>query len=87
MYKILGAIVGALMFASLLGACTDAYGKDDRGIGDAPVNQLEDREVTVYPNGDRYPNIAVVCTLKGNGIYTTTREVPPVVVPNDPECE
>jgi hypothetical protein len=68
-----------------LAACS-AY-QDDRGKGDAPVNQLDDTEVTVYPNGDGFPNIAIVCTDSGNGIYTTTREVPPVVVTDDPECK
>ena len=85
MYKVVATLTVTAALA--LTACGDAFYKDDRGKGDAPVDQVEDTEVTVYPNGDGYPNISVICTEKGNGVYSTTREAPPVVVTNDPECE
>lgn len=78
----------ALLAVPLLGVAAVAgcsgY-KDDRGIGDAPSEQQPDQNVKIWPNADHYPNIAVLC-VGGNGVYTTTREAPPAVVPNDPEC-
>jgi hypothetical protein len=80
-----GMLVGAVAIIafSLLQACS-GY-NDERGRGDAPVEQMDDQEVRVYPNGDQFPNIAFFC-VGGNGVYTTTREAPPVVNASDPEC-
>lgn len=75
--------VAAVVAVAALGACSEY--NDDRGIGDAPVQQQPDREVQVYPNGNLFPNISFFCIGK-NGIYTTTREAPPVVVPDDSNC-
>lgn len=58
---------------------------DDRGVGDAPVDQQPDAERKVWPNGNLFPNISGFC-IGGNGVYTSTREGPPVVVSDDPEC-
>lgn len=79
-------VIGVLTMGTIgvIGAC-GGY-NDDRGIGDAPVNQLPDREINVVPNADGYPNIGYFC-IGVNGIYTTTREAPPVVIVNDPNCE
>jgi hypothetical protein len=76
--------VAIVTFGTVIGACSEY--NDDRGIGDAPVQQEPDREIRVFPNGDGFPNIAFLC-IGGNGVYTTTREAPPVVVASDPECE
>jgi Prokaryotic membrane lipoprotein lipid attachment site len=80
MRRILAVTVAVLALASC------SAWDDDRGKGDAPVKQAPDREITVHPNGDGFPNIAQFC-VGPNGIYTTTREAPPVVIPNDPICE
>lgn len=77
------ALVGAAVL-TLAGSACSAW-NDDRGIGDAPVDQQDDTTVKVWPNADRFPNISVIC-VGGNGVYSTTREAPPAVVPNDPEC-
>jgi hypothetical protein len=68
-----------------LGACSEF--NDDRGKGDAPVDQLPDREVTVFPNGDGFPNVAAFCAGP-NGIYTVTgsNRDPLDVVVEDPNC-
>jgi hypothetical protein len=58
---------------------------DDRGVGDAPVDQQADQARKVWPNADRFPNISAFC-IGGNGVYTTTRQAPPAIVVDDPEC-
>jgi len=74
-----------LVIVAVLFAASCSEWNDDRGKGDAPVDQRPDQTVNVYPNGDGYPNIAWFC-IGGNGVYTTTREAPPVIIPDDPEC-
>lgn len=59
---------------------------DDRGIGDAPVDQQPDEERKVWPNGNLFPNVSGFC-IGGNGVYSTTsNSAPVVVVVDDPEC-
>ena len=84
MKRIIGSLFVVTTLSLTVAGCGDWW-KDDRGKGDAPVNQLEDKEVTVYPNGDGYPNISFFCAGE-NGVYSTTREAPPVVVASDPNC-
>lgn len=59
--------------------------KDDRGIGDAPASQVEDRPVYVWPVPDQFMNIGAFC-IGPNGVYIHTREAAPVVVAADPNC-
>lgn len=75
--------IAGVVALALAGGCSEY--NDDRGVGDAPSEQVEDQPVLIWPNADQFPNIAVLC-VGGNGVYTTTREAPPAVVPNDPEC-
>lgn len=79
-YLIAGAVAAALVGGS---ACS-AF-NDDRGIGDAPADQQDDRDVKVWPMPDQFANIAAMC-IGGNGVYVTTREAAPEVVADDPEC-
>ena len=74
----------ALGAGSLVGAACSGF-NDDRGIGDAPVDQQPDDARKVWPNADRFPNISAFC-IGGNGVYTTTRQAPPAIVVDDPEC-
>lgn len=74
------AIVGAVATAG----CSEF--NDDRGIGDAPADQQNDRAVKVWPVPDRFMNIGAFC-IGENGVYIHTREAAPVVVPDDPECD
>lgn len=78
------AVIGAALLAvASIAGCSEW--NDERGRGDAPSDQQPDREVKVWPNADQFPNIAVFC-VGGNGVYTTTRDAPPAVVADDPEC-
>ncbi|HEY8547981.1 MAG TPA: hypothetical protein VIL36_23140 [Acidimicrobiales bacterium] len=60
--------------------------KDDRGIGDAAADQQPDRPVKVWPAPDKFMNVGAFC-IGENGIYIHTREAPPVVVADDPNCD
>ena len=73
---VLGTLVGLTLMA---GSC------DEKGLGDAPVGERYEapRSVIVMPDG--FPNLVVVCD-GDTRIYVTTREAPPVVVPDHPEC-
>lgn len=66
-----------------LAACSKY--EDTRGIGDAGVGKQHPAPRQVWPNIDKYPNVAAFC-IGVNGVYTTTREAAPVVVPNDANC-
>ena len=58
---------------------------DDRGKGDAPAGARHEAPRQVWQNLDGYPNVSAFC-VGVNGVYTTTREAAPVVVPDDPNC-
>lgn len=62
--------------------------EDDRGKGDAPVQNRkgDDKAAVVINFPDGFANIAVKCH-KGNGLYVTTREAAPIVVKDDPICD
>lgn len=81
-------IVGIGAFVLMLGLAVGCSGyNDDRGVGDAPVDQQPDETRKVWVNGDQFPNVSAFC-IGGNGIYTNTRQADPVdVVVSDPECE
>ena len=81
--RVVGVAV-ALAVSGLVGAACSGF-NDDRGIGDAPVDQQPDSARKVWPNADRFPNISAFC-IGGNGVYTTTRQAPPAIVVDDPEC-
>ncbi len=71
---------------ALIGISATACSNDPRGLGDAPVGTRHETRRQVWVNIDRYPNVAAFC-IGENGIYTTTREAAPVVVPDDPNCD
>lgn len=77
-------LASALVLVVGLGACSGF--NDHRGIGDAPADQQGDQKVNVWPMPDRFANIAAIC-IGDNGVYVTTREAAPAVVPDDPECK
>lgn len=76
-------VAAALAVVALSAGCSGW--NDERGVGDAPVDQQPDAHRKVWPNADQFPNISAFC-VGGNGVYTTTRNAPPVVVVDDPEC-
>ena len=77
----------AVLAAGALLAVAGCSGfKDDRGIGDAPVDQQPDRPVKVWPVPDRFMNIGAFC-IGENGVYIHTREAAPAVVADDPNCD
>lgn len=76
-------VAGAAVLALTLGACSSF--NDDRGVGDSGVDQQPDVDRKVWPNADQFPNISAFC-IGGNGVYTTTRQAPPAIVVDDPEC-
>lgn len=77
-------IIAILALAVTPIACGDA-------TSDLPkTNQdVTDRDVDVYRMPDQFPNIAVLCTDEGNGIYSNTRSSGNMmeVVVTDPACE
>lgn len=77
-------IAGACALALALTAGCSGF-NDDRGVGDAPVDQQPDATRKVWPNANAFPNISAFC-IGGNGVYSTTRQAPPAIVVNDPEC-
>ena len=81
-WVLIGAL--ALMLLPFLIGC-QAH-ETERGRGDAPVGTINGEPATIIEMPDRFENIAFKCHGT-NGIYATTREAPPVIVPNDPECE
>lgn len=78
----LGAVaalaLGAL-FVTTAGSC------DERGLGDAPVGERLEGPRTIIVMPDKFANIAVVCDGTTR-LYVTTREAPPVAVPDHPAC-
>jgi hypothetical protein len=74
------ALTGAAFAAS---ACSGW--NNERGIGDAPVDQQPDETRKVWPNGDQFANVSAFC-IGGNGVYTVTDPAPPEVIVDDPEC-
>lgn len=77
-----------LAIGAIIIAFTAACGgwNDERGRGDAPVGARHDGAVEVWNFPDKFPNIAARC-IGEDGVYVTTREAPPVVVANDPNCD
>ena len=69
----------ALVLVGFAGSC------DEKGLGDAPIGERDEapRDIIVMP--DQFANVAVVCDGPFR-IYVTTRDAPPVVVPNHPAC-
>jgi hypothetical protein len=82
----LGLLAVVLAGGLLLGACGEFGADDEEGIGDAPVHQMKDVKVRVFPSPNLFSNIAARC-IGPDGVYWTTAEVPLTVVVNDPNCE
>lgn len=78
-------VVGVVAVAGLSAWAGCSGFEDDRGIGDAPTDQQPDEDRKVWPNANLFPNISAFC-IGGNGVYTTTRDAPPAIVVDDPEC-
>lgn len=82
---LLVGVIGVLGLLGLAGCSDDA---DERGRGDAPIEgrRGDDSPANVINMPDEYSNVAFKC-WGPNGIYVTTRDVAPVVVPGDAQCE
>lgn len=75
-----------LLAAALIAATAGCSSwNDQRGRGDAPVDSYDDEPAVVINFPDKFANVAVKC-LGSTGVYTSTREAPPVVVPQDAHC-
>jgi len=79
-------IAGLLLLAA--GCSQGSYG-NSHGIRDAPVESAGNQNngpahIITFPNG--FENVAFKCDGVV-GIYTTTRQAAPVVIPNDPHCK
>lgn len=77
-------IAGAAVIALLVTACSGF--NDDRGWGDAPARQVEDREVLVWPSPDLFMNVGAFC-IGDDAVYIHTREASPVVVGGSKNCD
>lgn len=59
---------------------------DDRGVGDAPIKDPKDDSPAYIINfPDRFANVAFKC-FGTTGVYTTTRNAPPILILDDPKC-
>ena len=83
-WTVRGAAASAAIVVTVTAAGCSGY-NDDRGKGDAPVGTRHEAPRQVWQNLDGFPNVAAFC-VGVNGVYTTTREAAPVVVPEDPNC-
>lgn len=84
--------ITAVSLAFLVGISLTGCSKynDERGKGDAPVagKRGDDSPANVTNFPDHFANIATKCAAGAPGyrIFVTTREAPPVVLP-DPNCK
>lgn len=76
--------LAAIAMAVALTSCSGF--KDDRGIGDAPADQVEDRRVLVWPVPDQFMNVGAFC-IGEDAVYIHTREAAPVVIANSLNCD
>lgn len=65
-------IAGAAIVALAITGCADPF-NEDRGRGDAAVENVDDsaKEVIQFP--DRFANVAHACDGHGNRVFVTTR--------------
>lgn len=78
-------LLALLALLLVLGTTSCASLNDDRGVGDAGISKQHEDHRQVWVNIDHFPNVVAFCVGK-NGVYTTTREAAPVVIPTDPNC-
>ena len=83
-WAVRAAVAATTLVVAAAAAGCSGY-NDDRGKGDAPVGARHEAPRQVWQNLDGYPNVSAFC-VGVNGVYTTTREAAPVVVPDDPNC-
>lgn len=76
-------LVAVAVLATAMAGCSNY--KTHKGIKDAPHDKGDNKIAHIVNMPDGYANIARKCDGP-NGIYVTTREAPPVVVVNDPNC-
>jgi hypothetical protein len=76
-------IAGIALALTVTAGCSDH--NDKRGRGDAPVGTRDDSPARIINMPDQFANLAVKCD-RGNGIYVTTRDAAPTIIPNDPNC-
>jgi len=75
----------AVLGLALLGTGCKSY-NDARGRGDAPIGEYDDSPAYILNFPDKFMNIAFKC-LGPNGVYTHTRQGPPVVIVDDGNCK
>jgi len=82
----IAAAIGAVLVGVLLSTGCSKY-NDDRGIGDAPVDQQPDRKIKVWPAPDKFMNVGAFC-IGQDAVYIHTRtQAPPVVVGDSKNCD
>lgn len=69
----------------LFAACTDDTQHGFKDIAPEAGSLQDDRSPHIINEPDKFANVAFKC-MGVNGIYVSTREAPPVIVPNDPMC-
>lgn len=67
----------------LVGCGTAERGTVDSPVEAGPQQNNAPAHIVNFPDG--FPNIAIKCDGR-TGIYTTTREAAPTVIPDDPRC-
>lgn len=73
-------IIGLAAVALAVTSCS-SY-NDKRGRGDAPVGARDETKADIVFFPDRFANIATKCDGHGHRLYVTTRDAPPVVIPD-----
>ena len=82
-------IIGIIIALAIgIGASSCGEWNDERGKGDAPVQDKagDDRAAVVINMPDGFANVAIKC-YAGNGLYVTTRDAPPIIIADDPNCD
>ena len=83
MRKAIGA--GVIALGLIAAGCGQSW-DNAHGLGDAPVGKQHEQPRQIWVNIDGMMNVAAFC-IGENGVYTHTREAPPVVIRDDPNCD
>lgn len=85
-YSIWAVIIALMCLLVILATGCSEY-NDDRGRGDAPVQNREgdDKPAVVINFPDNFANVAIKC-YKGTAVISTTREAPVQIVPDSVMC-
>lgn len=78
-------MLAAALLALTLASCSNW--NDDRGLGDAPVQNRkgDDKAAVVVNFPDGFANVAIKC-YGGTAVVSTTREAPVQLIPDSTLC-